>query len=76
MKMSCFNCGKELDMRVDKIDIRSYKNPITLNEEISIHIFHQTFCKDCGELLCGVQRKILTYEEILKLMEDKKYGKH
>ena len=76
MKIKCNNCRKELDIRVDKIDICSYKNYITLQDELSINVYHQTFCKECGELVYGVIRKILTHEEILKLIGDKTYGKH
>ena len=51
MKIKCNNCRKELDISVDKIDICSYKNYITLQDELSINVYHQTFCKECGELV-------------------------
>ena len=76
MKIKCNKCGKELNIRIDNIEITHYKNQLLSQDELMINVRHQTFCNDCGELLYGVTRKCLTYEEILKLMEDKNYGKH
>lgn len=74
MKKKCNHCGIELDIKTGKIDITSYTNPITSQGELSISVHYQTFCRNCGELIYGATRKILTHEQILKLMEDRKYG--
>ena len=75
MKEKCHKCGTSLDIRVDKITVAHYQNHISLGDEVMINVYHQTFCENCGELIYGVKRKLLKYEDIIKLMEDNKYGK-
>lgn len=74
MKEKCHKCGTSLDLSVDKITVEHYQNHISLTDEIMINFYYQTFCRECGELICGVKRKLLKFEDIVKLMEDKKYG--
>lgn len=73
MKIKCNICKKETDVKIDKMEIIQYINHLVEKDEIMILVKYQTFCQHCGEYVFGVKRKILTYEKILKLLEDKNY---
>lgn len=73
MNIKC-KCGNTVLLKNDNINIVTYKNPISLEYEALMTVYYQTFCEKCGDYITGVKRKILTYDDIIKIMEDKRYG--
>lgn len=76
MEKICSNCGKPVDIKTGQVEFIEMQNFINLENEYCIKLHYQTFCRNCGELVYGVQRKQLKIKDIINIMENKEYGKH